>query len=134
MAWTSRERPSSSRPCSTRSASRLIVRRLDDEGFDDGIRRETDEALELTGKDVGTPIIHFRPPDGWPSSAPSSPRLPDEEARSGCVDHVVGLAVPGLRRLRRSLREAHATPALGMEDGQVGAEEDWHAGSRRRKK
>jgi hypothetical protein len=28
------------------------------------IRQETDEALTLTGKDVGTPIIQFQPPAG----------------------------------------------------------------------
>ena len=112
-----------------------LVRRLDDEGFDDGIRRETDEALELTGKDVGTPIIHFRPPDGVAFFGPVISRLPDEESAVRLWDHVVGLAgFPGFAELKRSLREAPQLPALGMEDGQVGAEEDWHAGSRRRKK
>jgi hypothetical protein len=48
---------------------------------------------------------------------------------------VIGLAgFPGFAELKRSLREAPQLPALGMEDGQVGAEEDWHAGSRRTKK
>jgi hypothetical protein len=28
------------------------------------LRRQTDEALALTGKDVGTPIIQFHPPEG----------------------------------------------------------------------
>ena len=69
-----------------------LVRRLDDEGFDDGIRRETDEALELTGKDVGTPIIHFRPPDGVAFFGPVISRLPDEESAVRLWDHVVGLA------------------------------------------
>ena len=36
---------------------------LDDAAFDDEIRGETDEALTLTGRDVGTPILHFQPPD-----------------------------------------------------------------------
>jgi hypothetical protein len=112
-----------------------LVRRLDDEGFDEGIRRETDEALELTGKDVGTPIIHFRPPDGVAFFGPVISRLPDEENAVRLWDHVVGLAAfPGFAELKRSLREAPQLPALGMEDGQVGAEEDWHAGSRRTKK
>jgi hypothetical protein len=31
---------------------------------DDELRPETDEALALTGKDVGTPIIHLAPPGG----------------------------------------------------------------------
>ena len=33
---------------------------LEDEALDDVLRRESDEALALTGKDVGTPIIQFR--------------------------------------------------------------------------
>ncbi len=37
---------------------------LDDATLDDEIRGETDEALTLTGRDVGTPILHFRPPTG----------------------------------------------------------------------
>src|SRR5688500_7484064 len=37
---------------------------LDDEGADEELRAETAEALALTGKDVGTPILHFRPPEG----------------------------------------------------------------------
>ena len=112
-----------------------LVRRLDDEGLDEGIRRETDEALELTGKDVGTPIIHFRPPDGVAFFGPVISRLPDEDDAVRLWDHVVGLAgFPGFAELKRSLREAPQLPALGMTDGQVGAEEDWHAGSRRRKK
>jgi len=39
---------------------------LDDESLDAEIRAETDEALALTGKDVGTPIIHFEPLPEWP--------------------------------------------------------------------
>ena len=35
---------------------------LDDTGLDDEIRAETEEALALTGRDVGTPILHFQPP------------------------------------------------------------------------
>ena len=37
---------------------------LDDETLDDEIRTETEEALALTGRDVGTPILHFQPPGG----------------------------------------------------------------------
>lgn len=37
---------------------------LDDASLDAGIQAETEEALALTGNDVGTPIIHFEPPNG----------------------------------------------------------------------
>src|SRR5690606_8795973 len=36
-----------------------LAEALDDDGHDAEIRRETDEALSLAGKDVGTPIVHF---------------------------------------------------------------------------
>ncbi|MCD5341426.1 hypothetical protein LR392_04175 [Arthrobacter sp. AK04] len=41
-----------------------LAEALDDDSWDSEIRQETDEALVLTGKDVGTPIIHFEPPTG----------------------------------------------------------------------
>ena len=45
---------------------------LDDASLDPEIRKETDEALSLTGRDVGTPIIQFNPPDSITFSARSS--------------------------------------------------------------
>ena len=114
---------------------RDLVGRLDDESLDSDIRSETEEALALTGRDVGTPIIHYEPPNGVAFFGPVISRLPSEEEAVRLWDHVVGLAgFPGFAELKRSLREAPQLPALGMTDGQVGAEEDWHAGSRRRKK
>src|SRR6266481_166004 len=37
---------------------------LDDASWDGELRAETDEALALTGKDAGTPVIRFGPPRG----------------------------------------------------------------------
>ena len=65
---------------------------LDDSSFDAELQRETDEALALTGKDVGTPIIHFQPPDGVAFFGPVISRLPDEADATRLWDHVVGLA------------------------------------------
>ena len=111
---------------------RDLARRLDDASLDDDIRAETEEALALTGKDVGTPIIHFRPPDGVAFFGPVISRLPDEEDAVRLWDHVVGLAsFPGFAELKRSLRELPQLRGLGVEEGQAGSEEDWHAGSRR---
>jgi hypothetical protein len=39
---------------------------LDDESRDAQIQAETDEALALTGKDVGTPILHIAPRSSAP--------------------------------------------------------------------
>ena len=112
-----------------------LVRTLEDESLDAAIRAETDEALSLTGKDVGTPIIHFRPPDGVAFFGPVISRLPDGEDAVRLWEHVVGLAgFPGFAELKRSLRELPQLRGLGVEEDQVGSEEDWHAGSRRAKK
>ncbi len=54
----------SSRSWSTLGLSAELADALDDDTFDDAIRAETEEALALTGRDVGTPILHFQPPGG----------------------------------------------------------------------
>jgi len=108
---------------------------LDDSSFDAELQRETDEALALTGKDVGTPIIHFQPPDGVAFFGPVISRLPDEADATRLWDHVVGLAgFPGFAELKRSLRERPQLRSFGVKPGQVGSQEDWHGGSRRTKK
>jgi len=108
---------------------------LDDESWDLEIRQETDEALGLTGKDVGTPIIHFEPPAGVAFFGPVISRLPSEESAAELWDHVVGLArFPGFAELKRSLREQPQLPAFGLAADTVGQQEDWHGGSRRQKK
>ena len=109
---------------------------LDDDGADDEIRAETAEALALTGKDVGTPILHFRPADGGVAFfGPVISRLPGDEESVELWDHVVALAsFPGFAELKRSLRERPQLPALGVRAGETGVQEDWHRGSRRQKK
>ena len=108
---------------------------VNDESWDIQIRQETDEALSLTGKDVGTPIIHFEPPAGVAFFGPVISRLPHEDTAVELWDHVVGLAsFPGFAELKRSLRELPQLAALGGEAGTVGQQEDWHGGSRRQKK
>ena len=52
-----------------------LAEALDDESWDLEIREETDLALSLTGKDVGTPIIHFEPPAGVAFFGPVISRL-----------------------------------------------------------
>ena len=105
---------------------------VDDAKWDEEIRRETDEALALTGKDVGTPIIHFEPPEGVAFFGPVISRLPEEDSAAELWDHVVGLArFPGFAELKRSLREQPQLAAFGLGDGSVGRQEDWHGGSRR---
>lgn len=112
-----------------------LVQALDDDSLDPAIRAETDEALSLTGKDVGTPIIHFEPPEGVAFFGPVISRLPHEDDAVRLWDHVVGLATfPGFAELKRSLRELPQLRGLGVEPDQVGVEQDWHGGSRRTKR
>ncbi|MDK3255371.1 hypothetical protein [Blastococcus capsensis] len=108
---------------------------LDDAVWDEQIQAETDEALALTGKDVGTPILHFQPPEGVAFFGPVISRLPSEEEAVALWDHVVGLAsFPGFAELKRSLRERPQLPAFGVRPGEAGTQEDWHGGSRRQKR
>ncbi len=105
---------------------------LDDPAWDAVVRAETDEALALTGRDVGTPILHFAPPGGAAFFGPVISRLPAEDEAEQLWDHVVGLArFPGFAELKRSLRELPQLRALGVAQGEVGVVQEWRAGSRR---
>ena len=80
---------------------------VDDESFDDLIRRETELALERTGKDVGTPILTFRPgTDGEASFfGPVISRIPRGEDALRLWDAVETIATTsGMAELKRSLR------------------------------
>ena len=99
---------------------------------DPTIQAETDEALSLTGRDVGTPILHFDPPAGTALFGPVISRLPAPDDAVALWDHVVALSrFGGFAELKRSLREVPQLPALGVAPGGVGAQEDWQAGHRR---
>ena len=112
-----------------------LIDALEDDTLDPVIRAESDEALSLTGKDVGTPIIHVDPPHGVAFFGPVISRLPSEQDAVELWDHVVGLArFPGFAELKRSLRERPQLRGLGVREDQSGKVEDWHGGSRRTKK
>ena len=109
-----------------------LVAALEDDSLDAALRAETEEALALTGRDVGTPIIQVDPPGGTAFFGPVISRVPSEEDAVRLWDYVVGLAgFGGFAELKRSLREQPQLRALGLDEGQVGVEEDWRAGSRR---
>ena len=108
---------------------------LGDPAHDAQIQAETDEALALTGKDVGTPILHFEPPEGVAFFGPVISRLPRDDEAAELWDHVVALArFPGFSELKRSLRELPQLRALGVAEGEIGVAQDWHGGSRRLKR
>lgn len=105
---------------------------LTDESLDAVIEAETEEALSLTGRDVGTPILAFDPPNGQAFFGPVISRLPTPEEAVPLWDSVMTLtAFPGFAELKRSLRERPQLRSFGIEPGEAGAVEDWHGGSRR---
>lgn len=102
-----------------------------DGSLDEAIQAETDQALSLTGRDVGTPIIHFEPPGGAAFFGPVISRLPDDERAVELWDHIVALAeFPGFAEIKRSLRERPQLVALGADPSTAGQLEDWHQGRR----
>jgi len=62
---------------------------LDDASWDGELRTETDEALAPTGKDVGTPIIHFGPPRRTAFFGPVISRLPIDQQAIRLWDYVM---------------------------------------------
>ena len=112
-----------------------LVSALDYTTLDGVLRAETYEALTLTGKDVGTPILHFRPPTGVAFFGPVMSRLPRPEEAGRLWDNVIGLATfPGFAELKRSLRERPQLASYGVDPEGTGIVEDRHGGSRRAKK
>lgn len=104
---------------------------LDDTSFDATIRAETEEALALTGRDVGTPILHFSPPGGAAFFGPVISRLPADDDAGRLWDHITGLAdFAGFAELKRSLRERPQLASFGVDPGAVGVHEDWRGGRR----
>lgn len=105
---------------------------LEDPRRDVVIHAETEEALDLAGRDVGTPILAFEPPDGPAFFGPVISRLPSAEEAVPLWDAVMTLTShPGFSELKRSLRERPQLRSFGVEPGEAGLVEDWHGGSRR---
>ena len=103
-----------------------------DTSYDAEIAAEGDRALGMTGKDVGTPILHFDPPHGMALFGPVISRLPSADVAVELWDHVAALArFGGFAELKRSLRETPQLRAFGIAEGEIGAEEDWKQGHRR---
>ncbi len=112
-----------------------LARQADNLEWDLVVAADTEEALSLCGKDVGTPIIAFDPPDGVAFFGPVISRIPEPSEALELWDAVLTLArFQGFAELKRSLRERPQLRAFGVEPGDVGVTEDWHGGSRRQKK
>ena len=87
----------------------------DEETHDALLAASGEEALSRTGRDVGTPIITYRPPDGVSFFGPVISRLPADGAEACDLwDAVLKLAAwPGFAELKRSLREMPQLRVLG---------------------
>ena len=82
-----------------------------DAGRDDDLRRETREAVQRCGGDVGTPILSFDPPDGPALFGPVIDRAPTGAEALQLWDAVATLARwRGFAELKRSLRSFPDTP------------------------
>jgi hypothetical protein len=100
-----------------------------DTSWDADIEADTEHALSRTGRDVGTPIISFNPPDGPSFFGPVISRVPTDEEAVPLWDSVITLATfPGFAELKRSLREAPQLAAFGQVDPTH--QEDWKGGHR----
>lgn len=102
----------------------------DDPRWDAELDAETALALSRTGRDVGTPIITFQPPDGVSFFGPVISRVPSDAEAVKLWDAVMTLAqFPGFAEMKRSLREV---PQLRILGGLTDApqQEDWKAGHR----
>jgi 2-hydroxychromene-2-carboxylate isomerase len=104
---------------------------LDDPSWDELIDAESELALTRTGRDVGTPIIAFRPPDGVSFFGPVISRVPDDDEALELWDAVTKLAAfPGFSEMKRSLRERPQLNILGAVS-EAPVQEDWQGGHRR---
>ena len=103
---------------------------LDDTSWDPLLDDETELALTRTGRDVGTPIITFRPPDGLSFFGPVISRVPDDADALPLWQAVTTLAAyPGFAEMKRSLREVPQLTILGGRTDRP-VQEDWKGGHR----
>ena len=104
---------------------------LDDRSWDALLDAETELALSRTGRDVGTPIITFRPPDGLSFFGPVISRVPSDAEAVPLWNAVTTLAAfPGFAEMKRSLREVPQLRILGASPDSKPAQEDWKGGHR----
>lgn len=109
---------------------------VDDTSWDRLLDDETELALSRTGRDVGTPIITFKPPVGASAEGsisffgPVISRVPSDADAVPLWDAVTTLAAfPGFAEMKRSLREVPQLNILGGVSDRP-SQEDWTGGHR----
>ena len=89
-----------------------LLAAADDASLDAELREETELALSRTGKNVGTPIITYRPPDGPSFFGPVISEPPEGDKALELWDAVLTLAEwPSFAELKRTKRD---TPKLEL--------------------
>lgn len=84
-----------------------------DSSLDEELLAETQLALSRTGKDVGTPIISYQPPDGPSFFGPVISDQPKSEDALKLWDAVLALATwPSFAELKRTKRDKLNLPLL----------------------
>ena len=85
-----------------------LIAHADDDAHDEYLRAETELALSRTGRDVGTPILTFRPGSDREGSffGPVISKAPMGTEASELWDAVEKLATSGVAELKRSNRAA----------------------------
>ncbi len=87
-----------------------LARAADDGRWDGPVRVDTDIAIERAGKDLGTPILTFEPPDGPSFFGPVINRIPRGDEAVTLWDCVSTAArFPGFAELKRSVRGSPQT-------------------------
>lgn len=85
----------------------------DDESWDAFLRSETDQTVSRAGRDLGTPVITFDPPDGNSFFGPVISSLPTPERAVELYDAIRVLAdFSSFSELKRTTRPRLDLPAL----------------------
>ncbi|MDA8271032.1 MAG: DsbA family protein [Actinomycetota bacterium] len=84
-----------------------LIDAMADPSRDRVIEEETKLALDRAGRDIGTPVITFAPPDGPSFFGPVISRIPRGEDALALWEATERLALfPGFAELKRSVRES----------------------------
>jgi 2-hydroxychromene-2-carboxylate isomerase len=77
------------------------------EDYDEIVQTDTEMALERAGRDIGTPVLTFGPPDGYSFFGPVISKVPTGADAVELWETVSKLAAfPGFAELKRSIRSA----------------------------
>jgi hypothetical protein len=88
-----------------------LAEAAESDDFEAVVRADTELALERAGRDIGTPVLTFAPPDGYSFFGPVIAKAPTGADAVKLWDTVETLAAfPGFAELKRSIRN---TPEVG---------------------